>query len=820
MAATAFSSDRLYATYQLASSAEKSSTTLQSSQLSRYVTLQDNELTVKCLDFSVPAHFNYDVSPIRPISPVYRHSTPERKFMTTEADDSAILMDKLLPKAENMLDNILELYSPKLLKTSTDLNEAISAESPEKFEEAKSVSPSNVPCTICTSCDDGNLVTCHCCNCNEDLCDNCVDAHQRVRLTKEHVIERFANFHSNCQESRSGSSSKRTSPALSINSVSSQGSDSKKLYCTIHHKETIILYCEDCRSLLCKKCTMCDHNGHDLRYLQEAFGNAVKDANRTLADIQHAKRSIDHTAKITRLQFGDVNKSVELVSCGISSYFRRQIEALEKRRDQLLNKVLVIKNLKEENLNNLQSKLCDYRDILSRSSNAMQKTLETGNEVDIMRSNNKVAPNVSLIDKIRVCFKPQENVLSFATPSLDIFESINLVGSLNTGACCQNSVIFGQPVAILQRDSYLTVQTKDYFDENMQYGGESVMAYFKSDQAVVFGEIIDNRDGTYLVHYKLNSVGRYVVSVTIGGLDIKGSPFNLLVRTARNYFLIGQNPKGTIIATEGQEPGKVCRPWGVACDSLGRIIIADRSNNRIQIFKSDGSFHVEFGSHGVRNGEFDRPAGVAVDSKNRIIIADKDNHRIQIFNFDATFVLKFGERGSQPGQFNYPWGINVNSRDQILVSDTRNHRIQLFNSDGTFISKYGFEQTSSWKVFDSPRGIAFDMNDNALITDFNNHRVVLLDSKLRHGQFVGEEGQGVGQFFRPQGIAVDPEGNIIVADSKNHRIQVFTCNGTFICKFGSYGQGDDQMDRPSGLCLTPDGRIVVVDFGNNRVMVF
>ena len=65
-------------------------------------------------------------------------------------------------------------------------------------------------------------------------------------------------------------------------------------------------------------------------------------------------------------------------------------------------------------------------------------------------------------------------------------------------------------------------------------------------------------------------------------------------------------------------------------DRDGCIIVADRSNNRVQMFYPDGKFKHRFGSPGSRNGQFDRPAGVACDIQGRIVVADKDNHRIQV----------------------------------------------------------------------------------------------------------------------------------------------------------------------------------------------
>lgn len=38
-----------------------------------------------------------------------------------------------------------------------------------------------------------------------------------------------------------------------------------------------------------------------------------------------------------------------------------------------------------------------------------------------------------------------------------------------------------------------------------------------------------------------------------------------------------------VFGTEGEGDGQLCRPWGVCCDKKGQIIIADRSNNRIQV---------------------------------------------------------------------------------------------------------------------------------------------------------------------------------------------------------------------------------------------
>ncbi|XP_026673475.1 uncharacterized protein LOC113464921 [Ceratina calcarata] len=277
-----------------------------------------------------------------------------------------------------------------------------------------------------------------------------------------------------------------------------------------------------------------------------------------------------------------------------------------------------------------------------------------------------------------------------------------------------------------------------------------------------------------------------------------------------------------IIGTNDNDLYKLCRPWGVACDDEGHVVVSDRSNHRIQIFTLDGGFVRSFGTLGTDPGQFNRPAGVTVDSRKRIIVADKDNHRIQAFTMDGQFLFTFGKKGQETGQFNYPWDVAVNSQCQIVVSDTRNHRIQLFTKDGIYLRKYGHETNSKmWYLLDSPRGVAFNIDGEIVVTDFNNHKVLIINSSLSEIRVLQCDSAGSEKLFnRPQGVITDVLGNIIVADSKNHRIQVFNRHGFLIWKFGSYGSGITEMDRPSGIALTHDGRIVAVDFGNNRVLIF
>ena len=136
-------------------------------------------------------------------------------------------------------------------------------------------------------------------------------------------------------------------------------------------------------------------------------------------------------------------------------------------------------------------------------------------------------------------------------------------------------------------------------------------------------------DGTYAISYCPRIEGEHTLRLYMAGVDIGCSPLKINVIRGRDYLDVARPL--FIIGGEGSDNGKFCRPWGICCDNEGRIYVADRSNNRIQVFENNGKFKLKFGHSGSKVGEFDRPASVAVDeSLKRIVVADKDNHRLQV----------------------------------------------------------------------------------------------------------------------------------------------------------------------------------------------
>ncbi|EDO29851.1 predicted protein, partial [Nematostella vectensis] len=583
------------------------------------------------------------------------------------------------------------------------------------------------------------------------------------------------------------------------------------------------LFCDTCYQPICRECMFSDHSGHNFVYLRDVAETTRGAVGKLLDAAVNETRSIEEAINASQMTADKVEYRAQVVAKDIRSTIRRHMIALEERERELLRRVEKVRQVKGSSL---QHQIDELQKLLSNVLSVKEKSehvLKQGTGPELLAVKGQLTETLNDARSKRGLLQPHEDDgLVFTPPDLALQTAISSLGIVSSNAFAPFCFATGEGLrrGVRGKNIMFVVQSKDHHGENRCIGGDPLRAVVQGPDGISYrGEITDRQNGVYIVTYRPQVEGEHVISVTIRGQHIQDSPFRVAIKKGRNYNGVG--PVLLSFGSEGESGGQLCRPWGVCCDRNGSIIVADRSNNRIQIFDNYGNFVHKFGSAGSRNGQFDRPAGVTCDhERDRIIVADKDNHRVQVFSLDGTFLLKFGEKGSKNGQFSYPWDVAVNSEGNILVSDTRNHRVQLFTCDGQFLNKYGFEQGIHWKCFDSPRGVAFAHDGRMIVTDFNNHRLLVISGDCKSAQWLGTEGSGLTQFVRPQGVCVDQEGNIVVADSRNHRIQIFQPNGNFLCKFGSHGGALGQLDRPSGICVSPDGLIVVVDFGNNRIQVF
>jgi DNA-binding beta-propeller fold protein YncE len=139
------------------------------------------------------------------------------------------------------------------------------------------------------------------------------------------------------------------------------------------------------------------------------------------------------------------------------------------------------------------------------------------------------------------------------------------------------------------------------------------------------------------------------------------------------------SPDGKLLLTLGKAGvGKAgtdtfLNPSACAATPDGNIVIADghwprpssmqQDGDRLVWFTRDGRFIKEFGRKGSKPGEFMGPHGLAFDSRGRLFVADRSNNRLQIFDKDMNFVDEWRH-------FGRPSGVVILKDDTLVVADS------------------------------------------------------------------------------------------------------------------------------------------------------
>ncbi|HVZ27768.1 MAG TPA: peptidyl-alpha-hydroxyglycine alpha-amidating lyase family protein [Rhizomicrobium sp.] len=133
------------------------------------------------------------------------------------------------------------------------------------------------------------------------------------------------------------------------------------------------------------------------------------------------------------------------------------------------------------------------------------------------------------------------------------------------------------------------------------------------------------------------------------------------------------SPEGKVLMTIGKEgvagngPYEFDRPTGVAVASNGDIFVADGHGGnklksaRIVKYAPDGKFIKSWGKLGSEPGNFREPHDIYVGgSKGYVYVADRQNNRIQVFDQEGTFIAAWK-------QFGQPSSVYVDDHDNIFV---------------------------------------------------------------------------------------------------------------------------------------------------------
>jgi streptogramin lyase len=173
------------------------------------------------------------------------------------------------------------------------------------------------------------------------------------------------------------------------------------------------------------------------------------------------------------------------------------------------------------------------------------------------------------------------------------------------------------------------------------------------------------------------------------------------------------------LRTVARAAGPFNGPTNAAPGPDGDIFVSDGYRNaRVHRFDSSGELRHSWGRPGTGPGEFHTPHSIWIHVDGRVFVADRDNERIQIFDDDGTYLTSWtdvqrpqdifideaglvfiGELSWQPGDYSHRRG---------RIPTFLPSRMSVFDPNGRLLLRWGGADPTEPGHFIAPHGIWVD----------------------------------------------------------------------------------------------------------------
>lgn len=187
-----------------------------------------------------------------------------------------------------------------------------------------------------------------------------------------------------------------------------------------------------------------------------------------------------------------------------------------------------------------------------------------------------------------------------------------------------------------------------------------------------------------------------------------------------NLRVVKLDEAGSILASignKGSKKGQLDDPTDMAIAGNGDIYIADRGNNWVQVFNSDGGFVKAITK--TATAILDEPAAIALDPGDNLYVLDQGRSVIAVFSAKGEPLLEFGKGKGGPGDLVKPVALMA-SYDEVFVLDS--NQVKVFSHLGKYQRSFSAKGSAPGEL-DEPLAIAAKDSTTFYIAERGNRRV-------------------------------------------------------------------------------------------------
>jgi DNA-binding beta-propeller fold protein YncE len=125
-------------------------------------------------------------------------------------------------------------------------------------------------------------------------------------------------------------------------------------------------------------------------------------------------------------------------------------------------------------------------------------------------------------------------------------------------------------------------------------------------------------------------------------------------------------------------------PTDIDLTSSGEMFITDGYGNaRVHKFAADGTHLFSWGEPGTAPGQFNLPHGVWIDKHGRVLVADRENDRVQVFDQDGKLLQVW------PTPLIGPAFFYVDADDIVYIPEHNGGLVSVLTLEGERLAQWG-----------------------------------------------------------------------------------------------------------------------------------
>ena len=638
----------------------------------------------------------------------------------------------------------------------------------------------------CSSCEENNAATCYCFVCQNFLCKDCFDAHQRLRATRGHRNVLIENLQ-----------------AQDVEDLMHRPGMCLKKY---HENEPLDYYCQDCSVCICHKCSIVSHNRHSLVDLQEAAEEQKMQITQVFARVKEKLVTV----------MSKISEQIELM--------KKSEEEICAAEEKVTKTVQEIIRIAKEHETAVKTKLAEIRVTQQRIYAAkigsdqllaaqLKSSVECGEGIvqrsigpEILQAGHAVlgrCEELLTTQDIEVC-KPQHFVYGVNVDAMNTVRGLvpGQVFETNTDPSQSSAEGKGLIEAEAGTETNFTVTTRD--SKGSQWYGEQdqltvIVRSQKGEEEET--KIDDCKNGSYVVRYKPKNVSLRDISVVVNGQPLTGSPWRVQA-TGHQYKAIHS------FGSHGTGPGQFKGPVSIVVNKrTERIAIADFSNHRVQLFDREWKYLRTIGDKGSHAKRIRYPCSVEFTTSDEVIVIHGEGlkpNKMFLFTEYGDFIKDISQHLIDPSS------VSVRDDGHMIVCDKGDNSVKVLSFDGTrlvqsFKGLHGVSSPAS-AVYHENKFFVLD-GIYKFVKVFSNEGLYLYD--------IGNEESCAGQLFGyGEKLTIDAFNNLIVCDIKNSSLHVFSLDGKYI---NSFNEG---IESSWSVAAFENNKLLVGDYKKHVIHVF